>query len=74
MNKTNLQDMVSAENMLFESLEESSRQQSLRGNYGYVAGMCLLYGVLFAFCGYKNPNGITWPLLVCATIWIAYLL
>lgn len=54
--------------------EESPLVQRIRGNYGYIAGMCLAYGILFAFCQYKNPNGITWPVLVCATIGIAYLL
>ena len=54
--------------------EESPLVQRIRGNYGYIAGMCLAYGILFAFCQYKNPNGITWPILVCATIGIAYLL
>lgn len=52
--------------------KESPLVGKLRRNYGYFGGLCLLYGVLFAFCLYRNPNGITYPLLVFATIGISY--
>lgn len=58
-----------------ESKQEEPRlMKRLRENYGYVSGLCLLYGVIFAFCRYENPNGITEPVLMCAMIGISYLL
>ena len=40
-----------------ESKQEEPRlTKRLRENYGYVSGLCLLYGVIFAFCRYENPN------------------
>ncbi len=58
-----------------ESKQEEPRlTKRLRENYGYVSGLCLLYGVIFAFCRYENPNGITEPVLMCAMIGISYLL
>lgn len=68
-----------AESIWKEEAAEGQQKETwlvkgMRGNYGYFAGLCLLYGIIFAFCLYKNPNGITWPLLVCATMGISYLL
>ncbi len=58
-----------------ESRQEEPRlMKRLRENYGYVSGLCLLYGVIFAFCRYENPNGITEPVLMCAMMGISYLL
>ncbi len=58
-----------------ESKQEEPRlMKRLRENYGYVSGLCLLYGVIFAFCRYENPNGLTEPVLMCAMIGISYLL
>lgn len=54
--------------------EEPPLVGRMRKNYGYIAGMCLVFGVLFAFCRYQNPNGITWPVLVWGAMGIAYLL
>lgn len=67
-----------AERMWRELSVESRREEPpllkrLRENYGYAAGLCLLYGVIFAFCRYKNPNGITEPFLMCAMAGISYL-
>ncbi|MDD2980888.1 MAG: DUF4173 domain-containing protein [Hespellia sp.] len=39
-----------------------------RENYALFGGMCLLYGVFFTFCLYRNVAGITFPLYVLATI------
>lgn len=33
--------------------------------------MSLLYGILFTFCMYQNPNGITFPILIFLTIMFA---
>lgn len=52
--------------------EESLLVKNMRGNYGYFGGLCLLYGILFTFCLYKNPNGLTWPVLVLGTMGISY--
>lgn len=51
---------------------ESPLVKKLRGNYGYIGSLCLLYGILSAFCLYRNPNGITYPLLVFGTMGISY--
>lgn len=53
-------------------IEDPPLVRRLREDYGYFGGLCLLYGVLFAFCLYRNPNGITYPILVFATIGISY--
>lgn len=52
--------------------EESPLVKRMWENYGVFGGLCLLYGVLFTFCLYKNPNGITWPVLVFGTMGISY--
>ncbi len=56
------------------NVQEPPLVKMLRENYGYAARLCLLYGVIFAFCRYENPNGITEPLLMCAMMGISYLL
>lgn len=54
--------------------EEQPLIRKMRNNYGYFGGLCLLYGILFTVCLYKNPNGITYPLFVFILIAISYLL
>ncbi|MDD3220348.1 MAG: DUF4173 domain-containing protein [Lachnospiraceae bacterium] len=44
-----------------------------RENYALFGGMALLYGVVFAFCLYRNIAGITFPIYVLATIFFAVL-
>lgn len=53
---------------------ESVFVKKMSENYGYFGGLSILYGILFALCLYKNPNGITYPLFVFITIGISYML
>lgn len=48
--------------------------KKMRNHYGYFGGLSLLYGILFTFCMYRNPNGITYPVFVCIMIAVSYLL
>lgn len=45
----------------------------MRENYKYFGGLSILYGLIFAFCLYKNMSGITFPVCVAATIIFAVL-
>lgn len=45
----------------------------MKENYKYFGGMSLIYGVIFAFCLYKNVYGITFPVYVAVTIVFALL-
>ncbi|MFR1056129.1 MAG: DUF4173 domain-containing protein [[Clostridium] scindens] len=45
----------------------------MRENYRYFGGLSLLYGIIFAFCLYKNMHGITFPICVAVTIVFAVL-
>lgn len=52
-------------------MEERSLVSKIRENFSFFGGMSLLYGMLFTFCMYQNPNGITFPILVAITILFA---
>lgn len=45
----------------------------IRDNYKYFGGLCLIYGLIFTFCLYKNVSGITFPVCVGVTIAFAVL-
>lgn len=47
--------------------------RKIEENYVYIGCMCVLYGVVFTFCLYKNLSGITFPIYVAATIITAVL-
>lgn len=47
--------------------------RKMREDYGYFGGMSLLYGVIFAFCMYRNTHGITFIIYTLATIVFALL-
>lgn len=51
---------------------EAPLVKKMRENYGFFGRYCLLCGVLFSFCLYKNPNGITWPVLIFGMLGVAY--
>ncbi|MGC4018826.1 MAG: DUF4173 domain-containing protein [Muricomes sp.] len=52
-----------------ENLSVSKIEQ----NYIYAIKLCGIYGIIFAFCLYKNLNGITFPVYAAATIFISVL-
>ena len=39
--------------------QEAAQEQKLRNYFPWFGGLCLLYGVLFAFCMYRNLFGCT---------------
>ena len=47
--------------------------KNMRENYGYFGGISFLYGIIFAFCMYKNSHGITFILNTAATIVVVLL-
>lgn len=49
-------------------MEERTLVGKLKEKFPFYGGMSLLYGILFTFCMYQNPNGITVPILVLVTI------
>ncbi|MDD3404373.1 MAG: DUF4173 domain-containing protein [Hespellia sp.] len=53
--------------------QEKPIVKMMRENFVYFGGISLLYGVIFAFCLYKNTHGVTFPLYVIATIVAAVL-
>lgn len=53
--------------------EESAYTKGMKRAYPYFMGVSLLYGVVYTFCMYRNPAGITFPLLVVATLVFAAL-
>lgn len=52
-------------------MEERGFIEKVRENFSFFGGMSLLYGILFTFCMYQNPNGITFPVIVLVTILFA---
>ena len=59
--------------VLFMNVTERPLIAKMRENYRYFGGLSLLYGIIFAFCLYKNMHGITFPICVIATILTAFL-
>lgn len=53
--------------------QEKPIVKMMRENFVFFGGLSLLYGVIFAFCLYKNLYGITFPIYVIATIIFALL-
>lgn len=47
---------------------ESVYIRELKNRYPYFAGLSLLYGVIYTVCMYRNPAGITFPVLVLITL------
>lgn len=56
-----------------EIVSEKPLIMKMKENYRYFGGLSLLYGLIFAFCLYRNTAGITFPLCVAATIGFALL-
>lgn len=56
-----------------KTITEKPLIMKMRENYRYFGGLSLLYGLIFAFCLYKNTAGITFPLCVAVTIAFALL-
>lgn len=54
-------------------MNEKPLVMKMREEYRFFGGMSLLYGLIFAFCLYKNMHGITFPICVGATIGFAVL-
>ncbi|MDR1800549.1 MAG: DUF4173 domain-containing protein [Lachnospiraceae bacterium] len=50
-------------------MNEKPLVSKMSENFKFYGGISLLYGVLFTFCLYKNTSGITFPILIIATIW-----
>lgn len=46
--------------------EENRLLEPVRLNFSYFAGLSLVFGLIYAFCLYQNPGGITYPLFVAA--------
>ena len=57
-----------------KAIDESPLEKKLWESYKYFGGLCMLYGGAFAFCLYRNPNGITYPVLVLVTIVISFMM
>lgn len=55
-------------------MNEKPLLTKMRNEYKYFGGLSILYGLIFAFCLYKNMYGITFPLCVLITIGTAVLL
>lgn len=47
--------------------------QRMRENRRWFLIMSLVYGVLFAFCLYRNLSGITFPVIAAVTLWFSVL-
>lgn len=45
----------------------------MKENYKYFGGLSFIYGLIFAFCLYRNMYGITFPLCIITTIGFAIL-
>ncbi len=56
-----------------KTVNEKPLIMKMKEDFRYFGGLSLLYGLLFAFCLYKNAAGITFPLCVAATIVFALL-
>ena len=44
--------------------KESAYTKGLKEHYLYFFRLSVLYGMIYAFCMYRNPAGITFPLLL----------
>ena len=54
-------------------MNEQPLVRYMRENFRFFGGMSILYGLVFAFCLYRNLNGITLPVCVAVTIWFGLL-
>lgn len=54
-------------------MNERPLVMKMRMDYRYFGGLSALYGLVFAFCLYKNMSGITFPICVIVTITCAWL-
>ncbi len=54
-------------------MNEKPLIRKMKEEYRYFGGISLIYGVVFAFCLYRNMHGITFPLCVAATVLAAFL-
>ena len=45
----------------------------MRINYRYFGGLSAVYGLIFAFCLYKNMSGITFPMCIIVTLIFVWL-
>lgn len=54
-------------------MNEKPLVMRMRENYKYFGGLSFVYGLIFAFCLYKNMSGITFPICVIVTIVFAVL-
>lgn len=48
-------------------MEERPLVKAVREKFSYYGVMSLLYGIIFTFCMYQNPNGITFLVIVIVT-------
>lgn len=48
--------------------EESPLTLFMKGHFSWFAGTAFLYALLYTFCLYDNPAGITFPVITAATI------
>lgn len=46
------------------------KEQTIRENYKFFGGISILYGILFAFCMYKNLFGATFLIYAAATVYV----
>lgn len=51
---------------------ETEETKRMKGNYGFIAPAALCYGLLYAFCMYRNGSGIAFGLFVAGSLVFFY--
>ena len=46
------------------------KEQTIRANFKFFGGISILYGLLFAFCMYRNLFGATFLVYAVATVYV----
>ena len=46
------------------------KEQTIRSNFKFFGGISILYGLLFAFCMYRNLFGATFLVYAIATVYV----
>ena len=63
---------LAAQDYYTQKTESTGQEEKENGAafFQYYGIRMLLYAVVYTFCLYRNPAGITWPVMIIATLWL----
>ncbi len=63
---------LAAQDFYTPKTEDTDRKEKENGAafFRYYGIRMILYAAVYTFCLYRNPSGITWPVMIIATLWL----